>query len=256
MKQWKTYWKWGRHCLSGPPSLKKEVWYVGKVNGVCMAASSEAMLMLKSCLWWIRIDIAHDSRGKQPVKLSVLQKNRTFCTSGNMQVWCHIHYVRTVYILKNVLSSPPTGTLTQWTSARSTQTGKRWGYRAASPARPAGQSPSQPSLCWRGLLWSLLSSRKEAGKWASHHYFLSCSSWPPPPFVLHWPIHHLSLQAFWHSRQPPAGPVHHGVSCLLWQWQQADSGALVGPQQASSKEVCGLRCDAGAGGVCCRVLRL
>lgn len=77
-------------------------------------------------------------------------------------------------------------------------------------------------------------------------------------FVSHWPVEHpsLSLQAFGHSRQPPAGPVYHGVSGLLRQRQQADPGPLVGPQQAGGEEVRRLRRDAGAGGVRCGVLRL
>lgn len=66
----------------------------------------------------------------------------------------------------------------------------------------------------------------------------------------------LPPQAFWHSRQSSAGPVHHGIPSLFWQWQQADFGSLAGPQQAGGEEVCGLWCDAGARGVCRRVLRL
>lgn len=76
-----------------------------------------------------------------------------------------------------------------------------------------------------------------------------CSGPTQPPLAL-------SPQAFGHSRQSSAGPVHHGFSCLFWQRQQADSGSLVGSQQAGCEEVCRLRRDAGAGRVRRRVLRL
>lgn len=65
-----------------------------------------------------------------------------------------------------------------------------------------------------------------------------------------------SSQALGHRRQPPAGPVHHGVPRLLRQQQQADAGAPSGPQQAGGKEVCGLRRDVGAGRVRRGLLRL
>lgn len=148
----------------GPPSLKEEVWYVSEENGVCTAAPSEAMLMLKSCLC-IQIDLAHDRRWRAASQVAVvLQETR--------RLGATCAYILTTALLFHP-RPPPTGTLTQWTSARSTRTGRRWGCRAASPARRAGRSPSQPSRCSRGRRWSLPFFRREAGKQnGRQHIFL------------------------------------------------------------------------------------
>lgn len=54
-----------------PLSLKEEVWYVSEVNGVCTPATSEAMLMLKSCLC-IQINLAHDRRWRAAGQIAVI----------------------------------------------------------------------------------------------------------------------------------------------------------------------------------------
>lgn len=71
----------------------------------------------------------------------------------------------------------------------------------------------------------------------------------PPWGLIYLPLSTPSPQAVGHGGQPPAGPVHHGVPRLLRQRQQADPGTSAGAQQEGGEEVCGLRRDAGAGGV-------